>query len=151
MNTKTPNKKPHIPIKRIEAAIQKSCGLKIDICKIAKISRTTLYKKCLQYPKLESMIKEKQEETLDIAESKLLELIKQGNITAIIFFLKTQGKGRGYSERTEMSLSHRIEKEIDLNKLTESGLQRVANGEDFMTVLADSSSWLDPTEMKLIR
>ena len=45
------------------------------------------------------------ESSVDLAESKLIEAIKDGNLTAIIFFLKTQGKSRGYSERSEHDLT----------------------------------------------
>ncbi|MBR9804134.1 hypothetical protein GYB59_21655, partial [bacterium] len=37
--------------------------------------------------------------------SALLKKIKKGDIAAIIFFLKTQGRNRGYSERHEINLS----------------------------------------------
>jgi len=37
------------------------------------------------------------------AESELMKLIKEGNVAATIFFLKTQGKKRGYVERQEVT------------------------------------------------
>jgi len=40
-----------------------------------------------------------QEAQTDFAESKLFELIKQGNLGAIIFYLKTRAKNRGYTEK----------------------------------------------------
>jgi hypothetical protein len=38
---------------------------------------------------------------LDFAEAMLFSKIKGGDTTSIIFFLKTQGKGRGYIEKME--------------------------------------------------
>ena len=38
-----------------------------------------------------------------------MKLIRAGNLTAIIFFLKTQGKSRGYSERSEFGHATRDE------------------------------------------
>ena len=42
---------------------------------------------------------------LDFAEGKLFQLMNEMNPTAIIFFLKTKGKGRGYIEKSEMELT----------------------------------------------
>jgi len=44
---------------------------------------------------------EANERTIDMVEGQLLTQIKRGNITAIIFFLKTKAKHRGYIERHE--------------------------------------------------
>lgn len=38
----------------------------------------------------------------DLAESKLMMAINEGNLTAIIFYLKTKHKGRGYVEGQEI-------------------------------------------------
>ena len=48
---------------------------------------------------LEEMLKEEDERINDLAEMKLLELINQGNLGAIIFRLKTRAKDRGYIEQ----------------------------------------------------
>jgi hypothetical protein len=40
---------------------------------------------------------------LDTAESALFNQIKEGNVTSIIFYLKTKGRRRGYVERQEIS------------------------------------------------
>ena len=48
-------------------------------------------------------LKLERERTKDFVENKFFEQVKNGNMTAIIFFLKTQCKDRGYSERKEIT------------------------------------------------
>lgn len=52
------------------------------------------------------------ESVLDIAESKLIENIQDNDNTAIIFYLKTKGKNRGYIERTQIDHSVAIEQPL---------------------------------------
>lgn len=60
-----------------------------------------------RHPTLKRALAEILFENLDIAEAELLKAIRnesaQGHMTAIIFYLKTKGKDRGYSERTEIT------------------------------------------------
>jgi len=56
-----------------------------------------------KYPECKTACDEAREKTLDHVESKLLEMIGDKNVTAAIFYLKTQGKNRGYVERQEIS------------------------------------------------
>jgi hypothetical protein len=53
--------------------------------------------------KLQKALAEARETMLDNAETTLYDEALDGNTTALIFFLKTQGKGRGYTERTEIT------------------------------------------------
>ena len=62
---------------------------------------STIYDYLKRYPDLDEVLSEARESALDFAESKLMDAIEDGNLTAIIFFLKTRGKSRGYSERPE--------------------------------------------------
>ena len=64
-------------------------------------ARCTVHEYLQRYPALKDVLSEARESSVDLAESKLMEAIEAGNITAIIFFLKTRGKSRGYSERSE--------------------------------------------------
>lgn len=52
-----------------------------------------------------SAVEDVSEGIIDYAESKLLQQIKDGNTTAIIFFLKCRAKKRGYIERQEHELT----------------------------------------------
>jgi len=66
------------------------------------ISRTTLYYWRKSDAELDEMMNEVEEGLIDYTESKLMEAIQEGNITAILFHLKTKGKSRGYIEGQEI-------------------------------------------------
>ena len=67
------------------------------------VTRQYIYKLQKKYKTFEAAIHEAREANLDLAESKLLSKIQAGDNTMIIFYLKTQGKKRGYIERQEIS------------------------------------------------
>ena len=66
------------------------------------IDRSTLWDWRKKYPELERMLNDYDQSLGDLAESKLMMAINEGNLTAIIFYLKTKHKGRGYIEGQEI-------------------------------------------------
>lgn len=82
-------------------ALAESKGIVAYACEAAGITRKTYY----EWLKIDDDFKQKAEDiteaTLDRVEAKLLEAINDDNITAIIFYLKTKGRNRGYVERVE--------------------------------------------------
>ena len=64
---------------------------------------------------------EAKETTLDWVESQLMKQIGTGNMTAIIFYLKTQGKGRGYVERLELGVEVTIVQKL-ITEMEHAGL-----------------------------
>ena len=71
-------------------------------CKAVGIDRRTYYR-WLADSAFAQKVKDVMEERIDFVESKLFQKIKDGEITAIIFALKTLGKHRGYIERQELT------------------------------------------------
>jgi hypothetical protein len=67
-------------------------------CEAAGIGRTTFYDWNNNDEAFKKAVSNLREEVVDFAESKLFEQISEGNTTAIIYFLKTQGAKRGYNE-----------------------------------------------------
>ena len=88
---------------QIEEALRASAGIRSVAARKLGCSPTTVGKYIERYKKLRSVIAEVVDETLDLAEGQMLKAIGDGNMTAIIFYLKTKGKNRGYVERTELS------------------------------------------------
>lgn len=79
---------------------KKGCNV-TAACAALNITRQTFYNRKSKSKKLQELIIEADESLLDFAESKLVEHINDGDVTSLIFFLKTKGKKRGYVERTE--------------------------------------------------
>lgn len=67
------------------------------------VSRTTLYKFMEDKPTVKAALDEAREKMVDNVESKLYSKALGGDTVAMIFFLKTQGKKRGYVERQEVT------------------------------------------------
>lgn len=85
-------------------AIPGSGGMITTIAKRVRCSRPTVYKAMERYPTVKQAIEDERDKNIDLAETKLLEQINEGNTTAIIFFLKTVGKRRGYVEKRIVSV-----------------------------------------------
>ena len=78
-------------------------GIISQAAKKMDLDRTTPYRWMKEDITFAEKVHEIQNLVLDFTESKLLELIRDGNPTAIIFMLKTKGKDRGYIERREIT------------------------------------------------
>jgi uncharacterized membrane protein YcaP (DUF421 family) len=102
-------------LKQLENAILKANGLISVAAKILNCDNKTIYNYIDKYPTLKDTLQEARNKTLDLAENKLFELIKEKDKTAIIFFLKTIGRGRGYIERFENVVS-KGENEFEIPK-----------------------------------
>jgi len=71
-------------------------------CEAVRIDRATYYKWKQRDKSFAARVEEVNENALDFAESALKKNIKAGDTTAIIFYLKTRGKDRGYVEKTQI-------------------------------------------------
>jgi hypothetical protein len=71
-----------------------------------QISAPTLCERIKNDPELQALQFELKEGLLDFAEAKLIEQIKEGSLGAICFFLKCQGKGRGYVEKSAIDVNN---------------------------------------------
>lgn len=84
-------------------AIRGSGGFVSVIAERLGCTRQTVYNLCERFATVAEALKDERESTKDEAESQLLNNIRKGDNTAIIFFLKTQAKDRGYIERQELT------------------------------------------------
>lgn len=86
-----------------EDALRKSGGMLGDTARLLGIRRQTVHDRLKRSPALQAVHAEVRDDILDLAETKLVEAIRAGNLGAACFFLKTQGRARGYVERNELT------------------------------------------------
>jgi hypothetical protein len=67
--------------------------------------RATVQRYINDFSTVQDALKDAREKRHDFVESKLMAAINEGNITAIIFYLKTQCKDRGYIERYQQEVT----------------------------------------------
>ena len=86
---------------RMIEAINEAQGFVSKAAEIAGVSRATFYNYLKKYSTVKQALEDVREKRHDFVEIQLMKGIKEGNITAIIFYLKTQCKSRGYVERQQ--------------------------------------------------
>jgi hypothetical protein len=95
--------KQHLKKEQFIEALEKSMGIMSQAAKKIGVERTTPYRWMREDEEFKDRVDEVQNVVLDFAETKLFELVQDGNPTATIFLLKTRGKERGYVERQEIT------------------------------------------------
>jgi hypothetical protein len=89
-------------IEEIEEAIEKSLGIQSLAAEMLGMTYHGIYKRIKNSDRLKAKLDEASRKAVNFAESKLMSAIKEGNLTAIIFFLKCRG---GYSEKSEQHIT----------------------------------------------
>tara|TARA_R110002096_G_scaffold54185_1_gene140011 strand:+ start:160 stop:498 length:339 start_codon:yes stop_codon:yes gene_type:complete len=94
--------------------LSKNAGNVSRACTAMSCSRRAYYDWYENDKAFKFVVDEIQESLIDNAESQLQTLIGDGNTAAILFFLKTKAKARGYIERQEQDITSKGEK-ISIN------------------------------------
>lgn len=84
----------------VRRALLDAHGLKAVAARKLGVERITLNLFIERHDDLKELAYAIDEETIDFAESKLLQAINNGNVRAIIYYLTNKGKSRGYGKDT---------------------------------------------------
>lgn len=105
-STRTPplkeRSRKYPPAKIIEA-LKQTRGMITAAARVLGCERKTIYNAARSLPAVKQAIEEERELMLDFAEMQLFRAVNEREAWAVCFYLKTQGKVRGYIERQEMS------------------------------------------------
>jgi hypothetical protein len=104
MSQKVMSKKKQATARRIIDALHESHGLICSAAAMAGVDRRTVHRYMKEFPQVAEAVEEAREKLYDAVESRLFEKIEAGDLTAIIFFLKTRCRHRGYIERQEVDM-----------------------------------------------
>jgi hypothetical protein len=96
-------RKSAISVGQLKEALRASGGYQTVAAQKLGTSQQCISARIKRSPALQQFVKEIENQYLDLAESKLITLIKAGNLGAICFYLKCKGRHRGYIERHEIS------------------------------------------------
>lgn len=107
--------------KELLEALERSMGVVKVACDKTGHSRNTYYKYYNDDEDFKTQVNNIKEGCIDFAEAALLKQIKGGNAISTIFYLKTQGKKRGYVEKHEYEdVTPAINLKVDLKDKDEA-------------------------------
>ena len=112
---------------QVADALRSTGGIRTNAALLLKCSPSTIKRYIDRSEALARIESEVVEHILDLAESKLVEAINDGNLTAIMFYLKTKGKHRGYTERHQVEGKDggpvEVKAMLDLSGLSPAGIR----------------------------
>lgn len=85
-------------------ALSKAYGIIAPACNAVGISRNTYYRWYHGDKEFREKADEISETQVDFVESKLMQMIESSDASSIIFYLKTKGKHRGYSDKAQQTV-----------------------------------------------
>lgn len=119
--------KHKLSIGKVKLAIEQAGGIRSAAARTLKVSRVTLWRFINRHPALQEFLAEVDEEVLDMAEVKILQAIRAGDMHTVRWFLECKGKDRGYTRRVETTGKDggpiEVKQKLDLTKLTEQELE----------------------------
>jgi hypothetical protein len=116
-------------VEDIEPLVHEYKGNVAAIARKFGVSRGTIWNRVQESTTLRAAFEDARESMVDNAESSLYNKVLKGeDTTALIFFLKTQGRRRGYGDSSTNF-------NIDPSALTDEQLMRIIAGEDPLSVI----------------
>ena len=100
-----PTKPERYPPALLLSALTQSKGMIAAAARLLGCSRQTIYDSMRRHPEITEFVEGQRDLLLDTAELKLIEAVVNGQPWAILFYLKTQGKSRGYVEKQVVGIT----------------------------------------------
>lgn len=127
-------KKGGLTAKEVEAKLRELHGNMAAVGRVFGVTRQAVYDFCKKRPSLMAVSADVREAMKDNGESALYAAVLRGEAWAVCFYLKTQAKDRGYTERQELTgknggpMEHRDMTDDQLRARIAAGIERLARG-----------------------
>lgn len=108
---------PDLKIGQIEKALLKSNGLVTVAAKMLGVTHSAISHRIRKSERLQKVQDSIVEKKLDMAENVVDEHMKNKNLTASFFYLKTKGKHRGWVEKQQTELSGKLDAPIRIERV----------------------------------
>lgn len=95
-------RKQKFTILQVANALRRGAGIYGQAAAILGCETSTVSRYVARTPLLQKVRDECGEAILDLAETKLIAAVKNGNLTAITFVLRTKGRARGWGDKLEI-------------------------------------------------
>ncbi len=92
-----------LTVARVIEALRASAGIRAAAAEKLLVDRSTVTKFIQAHPEIEVVEDQIVEELADLAESKLLGNIREGEFPSIKFYLESKARDRGYGRSVEMT------------------------------------------------
>ncbi len=92
-------------VAQVIAALRETKGMKGPAARRLGCTWNTVNNYSKRHPTVAAVIAEERESMTDTAELSLARAVTNGEGWAVCFYLKTQGKGRGYVERQDLDIT----------------------------------------------
>lgn len=90
---------------QVADALRETRGMKGPAARRLGCTWQTIDNYAKRHPTIATVIAEERQSMTDVAELSLYRAVQNGEAWAVCFYLKTQGKGRGYVERAQVEHS----------------------------------------------
>ena len=90
-------------VKQVEEALRLGAGIYTIASMRLKCAPNTVKNYVERHPRLQAVCAEIVEMNLDVAEHGLLKHLEDKNLGAILFYLRTKGRLRGYGDKLELA------------------------------------------------
>lgn len=129
-----------LTVAKVKEALQAAGGIKTVAARSLNCHRATLYRFLAAHPTVAEFLEDIDEEIKDLAEGKLLQLIKAGDGQAIRFYLERKARDRGYGHKVEATGPNggpiEVAQKLDLSGLSDEDLAVMIRAEEIKAGIA---------------